>query len=299
MKQRTLSLLVVLSFAGVAYAQQRDLSGYSRVLLPFHESVRTADGWWNVNWWIRNDGDVAVDVYPVAYSGGLPPPPEFRDFVFLARYPAASPRSTLKTIAGDVSSAPFIPAFVPLRTKGVGAFIHVETVAGSTLAVSGTIAFRSQELQPAPTPLRAIPERAFLEGRHSIVAVPEVPNARYDLRVYALQESVGMTGVTIRVYDTQATIRSTEDLLVSTQTADLRSPATSLAPCYIPCDAPAADLAPATLEVFNLIGPQPEPWFPHTYRIEIEPDSPDVRWWAVLSTMDTATRHVTVYQPSF
>jgi hypothetical protein len=301
-RQCAVLMIAALSIAGTANAQQRDASRYSRMLLPFHQSVRTAEGTWNVTWWIRNDGDVALDIFPVALGGGLPPPPEFRDFVFVARYPAARPRSTLKSYAGDALPSPFIPAFVPVKTNGVGAFVYVEDSGKVNLAFGGTLAWRALGWQPPPfTPLRAVPERAFLSGRHSIVSVPSVAAARYDLRVYALAESVTTTGVTIRIYDTQAAVLSPDDQLIRTLTGNFESPSVSLAPCFSPCDVPTNSLAPASLQVINVFEPPGDPQFrgPQTFRIEIEPDSPDVRWWAIVSTMDHATRQVTLYQPSF
>lgn len=294
-------MMAALSFAGEAHAQQRIVAQYSRVLLPFHASVRNAEGVWSVNWWIRNDGDRAADVFPVALGGGLPLPPEFRDFVSIVRYPAVRPRSTLKSFASDALPSPFIPAFVPVKTNTVGAFIYVEDISKSNIAVAGTVGWRPSGLEPPPpTSLRAVPAAAFLSGRHSIVAVPGVQRARYDLRIYALHETVSSTRVTIRVYDTQAASISGDDQLVHSQVGNLELPVASLPSCFQPCDVPTTDLAPASLQIINLFGVSGDTRFgPQTFRIEIEPESADVRWWAVASTMDQATRHINLYQPSF
>jgi hypothetical protein len=302
MRSAVFLMIAYLSSAGAGNAQRRDAAGYSRVLLPFHASVGSAAGYWDVSWWIRNDGDRAVDVFPVAFGGGLPPPPEFRDFVFIARYPAARAHSTLKSFASDALPAPFIPGFIPVKTNTVGAFVYVEDSGRSSVAVAGTLGWRSPGLEPPPlTSLRAVPADAFLSGRHSIVAVPSIRGARYDLRIYALPETVSTTRVTIRVYDTQAATVSGEDQLVHSQDGNLELAVASLPPCFDPCDVPTTDLAPASLQVINLFEVPGDPRFPsrQTFRIEIEPASADMRWWAVMSTMDQSTRHVSLYQPSF
>ena len=148
---------------------------------------------------------------------------------------------------------------------------------------------------------RAVPATEFLTGRHSLVAVPGVPGARYDLRIYALPETVKTARVTIRVYDTRAWNLGSDDYLVHSRTANLELPEASLPPCHNSCDVPTSDLAPATLQAIGLFEPPGDHAFTRyrTFRIEIEPDSPEMRCWAVLSTMDQATRQVTLYQPSF
>jgi hypothetical protein len=295
-------MAAAISIASAADAQQRDVSRYSRVLIPFDATVSRADGTWQVSWWIRNDADRPVDVFPVALGGGLPPPPEFRDFVFVTRYPAVGPRSTLKTPAGDVIRfSPYIPSFVPVRTNTGAAFVYVENEGKSSLAIAGTLAWRSSTVQAPPTALRAIPVDAFLAGTHSIVAVPYLAGARYDVRIYALPETVAKGGVTIRIYDVQAAGDSPDDALLETRTAAIESPVASLSPCFDPCDVPTTDLAPAGLQVINLFEPHVDPRFfaPHAFRIEIEPESAEMRWWAVVSAMDAETRQVWLYQPSF
>jgi hypothetical protein len=221
--------------------------------------------------------------------------------VFIPRYPAVRANATLKAVGGDVLPSPFSPAFIPLKTNRVGAFVYVEKTGQANLAIAGTLAWRSPGVQPPATPLRAIPEQMLLSGKHSIVAVPSVAGARYDLRIYALGESVTTPRVTVRVFDTQAAVLSPDDLLVQTATANLEFPAAALPPCFQPCDVPTSDLAPASLEILALFEPPGDPRFrgAQTFRIEIEPESRNVRWWAVVSIMDPATRQVTIHQPSF
>lgn len=291
-------LFAALSLAGAAHGQQRDVSRYTRVLLPFHASVPTAEGSWVVDWWFRNDGDRAVDLFPLAVIGGLPPPgpPEF---VTIASYPAAQPNSTLKSPAGDAIPTDFVPPFVPVKTRTPGAFLYVEETGRSGIAIGGTLSWWSPASQPAPASLRAVPATEFLTGKHSLVGVPGVSGARYDLRIYALPETVKIAGVTIRVFDPRAWNPSRGDYLVHTQTGSLGLPAPSLPPCRNNCDVPTSDLAPATLQVIGLFEPPGEQASMRyrTFRVEVEPDSPEMRWWAVLSIMDEATRQVTLYQP--
>lgn len=301
MRSASVLVFVALSLAGAVNGQQRDVSRYTRVLLPFHASVQTAEGAWIVDWWIRNDGDRAVDLFPLASRGGFPPAPGFENFVHIAAYPAALPRSTLKSPAGDVIPTLFVPPFVPVKTNAPGAFLYVEDSGRSSVAIGGTLGWWSPGVQPAPASLRAVLATEFLTGRHSLVAVPGVAGARYDLRIYALPETVKTARVTIGVYDTRAWNPSRDDYLVHTRTGNLELPAASLPPCQNSCDVPTSDLAPATLQVIGLFEPPGDQALTsyRTFRVEIEPDSPEMRWWAVLSTMDQTTREVTLYQPSF
>ena len=92
---------------------------------------------------------------------------------------------------------------------------------------------------------------------------------------------------------------SRDEDVVREITANLELPVATVARCFN-CDVPAVPVAPASLQMINLFEPRdPRLRTLQTYRIEIEPASPDVRWWAVASMMDLQTRHVTLYQPSF
>jgi hypothetical protein len=293
MRRLLILLLAYVSLATAMNAQQaRVPADYKRLLLPVHVSSPR----WTVQWWFRNEGTQAVDAFPIAYRCGLPPP--FPSAVIAAK-PSMPAQTTLNCAAGDVLPTFLIPPFVPIVSSSPGAFLYVERSAAD-VTIGGTVYLSSRGERSSSAALEAIAEESFLTGTHSVLPVPVFANRRYAVRIYALPETIAASSrVHVNVYTMQPEIPGAQhEALHATYDAELQLPVSSVRPCANDCDVPALQYAPAVAEVFNLIGTfGARPAVPAA-RIEIVPESPSLRWWAVVSSTDNETHEINLYQPA-
>lgn len=191
-----------------------------------------------------------------------------------------------------------VPADIPVRGS-IGAFLYIEK-GQNELTVSGTVGWEPSLETVAHPQLQAIPESAFRYGTGSILPVPIASDTRYALRVYALPETLGSSGIVIRFFEMQPQFspRSEEELIATVSGAFAEQDA-SLPPCVGSCDVPLVTLAPAIYQMFELPKPERGFRFQSPMRVEISPESPHVRWWAVVSATDDLTQRVLLFQPSF
>lgn len=290
--RRLVFAFLALITAARADAQDRRAPEYERLLLPVHESIARGQGVWQVQWWVRNDGEAAVDVFPLALGCGMPGP-EPDPPVFILGRPAVPPSHTVSCLAGDALPSFPVPPHVPIRGS-VGAFLYVEK-GDNRLNVSGSVGWVSPAMGPDPEHVKAVSETAFQRGTASVLPVPITPNTRYALRIYALPETVDDRAMTIRFYEIQPDgVFRPEERLVATIVGELELQNPSLTPCVQPCDIPDVPLAPAIYQLFDL--PRPERHlFQSPMRIEISPASADVRWWAMVSATDNSTQRIRLF----
>lgn len=282
-------LIAILLVAFPLFAQ-RNPENYTRVLLPAHQTVGTPFGWWQVSWWFRNDGATPADVFPLAARCGLPGPgPEVR----IIEQPSLAPNETWLCNGGDTIPGNAVPPAIPIVSATPGAFLYVEREKLPQLTIRGWLQWvRVGGVFEQPAALRAIGEDEFVSGRRSVMPVPVTRNTRYALRLYALPETAEGARVTVRVYDMQPpNAFRIEEKLLSTHTLALAVPQASLLPC-LDCDLPKVDYVPAGAQLFDFV-----PADAVTLRIEIEPASENVRWWALVSATKAGTNDVAVFQP--
>ncbi|HEU4521194.1 MAG TPA: hypothetical protein VFT12_04270 [Thermoanaerobaculia bacterium] len=290
---RMLGIAFAALVACSAGGQTRRAADYDRLLLPFHTAVPSGGGSWFVQWWVRNDGADPVDVFPLAYECGLPPP---EPGVSIASYPAVPPRRTLACLAGDALPSVPVPPFIPIRNS-TGAFLFVERNR-QELSVAGSITWFSPAGAGEPAHLNAVPAASFQGGTASILPVSLEANTRYAIRVYALPETVDATSVTVNIFDLQPRpVFSADERFIATFTSDFRFQAPALPPCRGTCDVPEVELAPAIVEFLNFPLPELQGSAATPLRVEIAPSSPNVRWWAVVSATDNDTQRVRLFQP--
>ncbi len=274
MKRAVVAMLLLASSAFAA----RDPAKYDVVLLPFSGATLGYGGSWGVEWWFHNDGDAPVDVFPLATSCGLCPA--------ASRISIAGPippHTTMLYFPGDVIPGPLRPMFIPVEPTPPGVLLRVERGKADQLTITGFLGratFSGSLRRSVSTALRAVPESRFRRGRQSIL-LPAVAGSRYMLRIYALPDSFD-TLVTVRsigvpeMFD----IGSTGNQLLRTDVVKLFAPLLFneefRSQCASPCDAPFVLYKPAVAEIAL-------PLPPSLVRIEIEPSSPSVKWWAVVS----------------
>ena len=284
-------LLVVMSAAGAT----RDPAQYTRYLLPVYGYTQAPPfAVWAAAWWFRNDGDTAADLFPIASIAQPPLGPEPMIYIFAA--PSLPAHDTPSTPAGDALPTWVNPPFIPTQSDGPGRFLYLEKTKTSAVKIAGSLQWLDRDYSATPTPLHASPEEAFLRGTRSIFPVPRNDGSRYALRLYALPETLGSGDVTVRVYEMQQpyAIEMGNHLLGSVS-ARLQPANASLLPCVV-CGVPDVTLAPAGAQIFALpIGTDRRS--PSTFRFEIEPASPELRWWAVVSVTNNETQQVSLFEP--
>lgn len=277
----------------------RNPADYTRVLLPFTGVTQGATGVWVSQWWFRNTSSRAADAFPLAFAGGLPPPPINGETpVFYISPPALPANTTPLSPAGDALPSILVPPVVPLISDGAGALLYVETAALLQVQLGGNLSWHSFAGSESTARLRAIPESQFVRGTASIFAVPVRPANRYAIRIYALPESGSDLHVTVTVLEMQPFGFSlpAEPQLARVE-ADLSTPNHRLVTCLGPCDLPDVPYAPPVVQLFNLVSTDHD-YPPSTARIEISPRSPDLRWWAVVSATSNATGEMVLYELS-
>jgi hypothetical protein len=216
-------MVVMLLVASGAFAAQRDPAKYDRVLLPFSGSTAGPAGSWFVQWWLHNDSDTSVDVFPLATFCGLCPP-TFR----ISIAGSIPPHSTPLYIPGDVLPGPQAPLGPAILGTPPGVLLYVEHGKADQLAITGFLArftFRGPQRRSVSSALRAIHEDRFRRGRQSIL-LPVLADTRTTLRVYALPESVDNTAVTVRWFTISelAGISAPDEELLGTAVVNLTTP---------------------------------------------------------------------------
>src|SRR6266487_4282172 len=161
------AIVVMLLVASGAFAAERDPAKYDRVLLPFSGLTPGIGGSWFAQWWFHNDGDTAVDVFPLATSCGLCPP-TFR----LSIFGSIPSHSTPMYMPGDVLPGPLVPVGTPVGAVPPGVLLYVERGKADHLAITaflGRFTFSAGQRRSVSSALRAIAESRFRRGRQSIL----------------------------------------------------------------------------------------------------------------------------------
>jgi hypothetical protein len=288
MKKIALALLLASSMT----AAERNPANYERLLLPFTGATNAAGGgYWFAQWWFRNDGDTNADVFPLAVSCGLCPKPF--EFAIL-RAPTLPARSTPTYSPGDVKfGVPLVPIGVAFDSSPPGGLLYVERGKAGQLSISGFLARLSVTgTRPSvSSALHPVPDTRFRAGTHSIFVPPIAAGSRYTLRIFALPESVDSPLVTVRVFaiaNISEIAQNPETLLRTVAVHFVAADSEAFrVKCLSPCDdLPRVAYKPSVAErsLGELLGEsQTKP-----IRIEIEPVSPNVKWWAIISATDSS-----------
>jgi hypothetical protein len=258
----TRRLVLILLFAASA-AAQRAPEAYTKYLLPV---LPFPD--WNVEMWIRNDGNTPVDVFPLVMDRIQHPTncvPSSNCFRIALGAPVP-PRTTLADTFAGLTTLRYTSA---VQRSHAGATLYVEKAGEEQLRIQ--MRLRNVEIP-------VVPESAFRPTPVSLRLQTDFGN-RYTLRVYSFDDRE--TDVTVRFYTEVGnggeSLHSEHRLRLTRQHAT--------AGCGIePCPWPALDYAPAYAAYFFDEQSVP-PWL---YRVEINTDD-DVRVWAMLSETNYAT----------
>ena len=252
---------------------------YERVLLPLVPT--TADGAFGSRWetvlWMRNDSDQPVDAFPLSRDC------HFSAFCFgsMREWPAFAPHQL--GLLG-----------YPPRTFGVGipagptpgAFLYVERP--DALSLQLHVRDTSRGARSFGTRIPVVPEGEFFTGTRDILAVPINPAARAALRVY----TVGEGAILLRVEEMYGG-RLVEARL------DLQRDAANDRCTFVYSGCPDRQYKPAAIEITDLVQRFPELGEAVDsslgVRIEIEPLTPGLAYWAMVTVTSNETNEVTLY----
>lgn len=260
------SLIIVLCallppVAGLASDYTDGLSGYDRILLPLSPPPRPIAGergsLWDVKVLARNNAGEPL------YVTWNPPVPGF----LCAQCPSpVQPGASLNPAAS-------------LGNVAVGEFVYVTLGRQDDVAMTLRVQDLSRQAQTWGTAIPVVRQRDVFTRRITLLDVPSAPEFRTALRIYDYDFFSGRQ-VTIRVFD------AASDVVLAETTVGLVLPSPTL-----------EGAVPATFTTGNLAASFPQVASASRLRIEIEPATPGLRFWAFASITNNETQHVTLALP--
>jgi len=251
---------------------------YERVLVPVVVAAPTPGAYgsvWQTVLVTRNEADQGVDITD-------------NPFGLCNQCPPYAPHSTFR-----------IPLYAP--NPNAGRFLYI----GSPGAGKVTFTLRVQDLsRQALTWGTAIPvvrDRDVFSGRLQLLDIPIDSRFRAALRVYDFEPPTEATSrvVRLRIYDMcrigQIDIRCTTTPLVDTSLTLVTSGHQSYPP-ETPGTVFIGDLA-STFERLANLPPVNLPDSTPRVRVDVDPITPGLRFWAFVSLTNNETQHVTVISP--
>jgi hypothetical protein len=278
-------IFVVLLLAPVLAAQNVD---YVRVLAPVHLPSGAPGAYgarWETTLWIRNDGDSSMHVFPILNRSCTA---SFACGANARPYPSIERRETVFFIdvPGTVGDAP----------APEGMFFYVERGRLNQLAMQ---LHGGDATQPRRefTRLPLVPESDFFGDTRSIVSVPVRDDSRISLRVFQLDPSAA-AAVRLRVYDAAVISFSgpKPSRLLAETVLEFAQPARGCR-SWLNCDE-SLFYHPGYIVIGDLIRQLPQiqsELGPYGIRIEIEPITPGLQYWPLVTVTENATNHITVY----
>jgi hypothetical protein len=279
-------LLTVLVFAFTATAQ-RTPDRYERVLVPLYgESDGVADSRWGTRLWLHNEGSRPLDVFPMGPFCVT----SFPCVLALRPYPSMAARET----ALGVTGAAFVPVPIANSDRAApGVFFYVEREGAADLSSQLHVADTERRPLARGTRLPVVRESEFFTDETNIVGVPLMDGTRVALRIYD-REAEGGAVVRIRALDAiTSQVLGEEDITFVHAAKDSCAP-------FDATGCPAGFVyKPAFVQITDLLARFPEltPSVDRLARlsIEVEPRTPGLAFWPMVSVTDNATSEVTIY----
>jgi len=254
---------------------------YERVLVPVLGTVNGAYGSiWKTEFIGQNESDEAVDVTSCPVCLGIP------------ETPLVPPHST------------FVPQVAPdSRRSGGGVFVYVGQPGTGKVTFNLRVQDTSRQEQTWGTSIPVVREKDVYTTTLHLLDVPVDPRFRSALRVYDFDTNDGdPKQVRVRVYDLCGAFFTPLPVDCPTGAARIDTVLTltgGAGPQY-PSTATVGDIVNAFPELGN-VQPIPQPFGdarPAAVRIDIDPVTPNLRFWAFVSATNNATQHVTAILPS-
>ena len=282
MKLSIASLLMLA--ASLVFAQDRNPSDYTRVLLPVFQNSPGANGArWTIGLSMRNDGPSALDAFPLqpdcyccAQCLGLRTFPAFQADQDGFRTHASLPEPFGLWVSG---------------TPG-GAFLYVQRSAAFQFSAHLEIGDSSRPETP-PVTIPVVTESEFVSGRHSIVGIPTNSARRMTVRVYQLNPKSGAQ-IAVRAFEFGPHASASDfqpGRLLAERAAQFTTPV--LPDCPPPVVCPTVPYHPGYVQISDLGVVSGS--VTQQIRIEFEPNDPDEVYWPMVTTTDNATNAVQVF----
>jgi hypothetical protein len=287
-------LLVLLVFACPLFAQ-RNPADYERYLLPVIIGAPVPGAFgslWTSTFRIANDGPETLDVFPLT-----------RDCLTSAScYYSMRPAPAFQPHQGGVHRSPYQMYPFGTTRNATGTFLYVERAKAQQLSVRLAVSDISRT-PPASTQLPVVPESQFFDGTRNILGVPFDAGTRVALRVYTSDERADAR-VIVRVSETIAHLISTSPFvegpaLLAEGTFAYTHDEASDKCGFIDCQ-PGVRYLPSTIVIGNLVDVFPQlanvpTSQPYGLRIEIEPATPGLRYWPLVTVTRDADSMVSVF----
>lgn len=266
-------LLRVLLLAAIWRASLITAADYETILIPVAlKQVAGANGsLWSSSLLLYNGGAQTIDpnypssdIYPLDSSCGVQPP-----------------CPPIDQIAPGVTASPVLF----WRQDGyTGLLLHVRQELAPTVRFYSRVQDLSRESLTWGTEIPVIREGAFLTGRSEFLGVPLDSRFRQTLRIYD-PDSHNLGVFAIRMFsldDTQPILETTLDLT--------RPPASN-------CTAAQELCFPSMIVLSDLLSAFPQLNGLDEVRVEVEPLTMGLRYWAMVSITNNETQHVTTISP--
>jgi hypothetical protein len=265
-----LGILMSIAMGGFAGAAESAIE-YEKVLLPIVLSQQLPGAFgsvWTSEFWLRNDGSQPVDVQGYIWCGVCfdPSPPP----------PAVPPNVTFRPRLYD--EPPGLQGF----------FLLVDRRYASDVAFSLRVRDLSRQSMTWGTEVPVVRKEQFRSGKLSLIDVPTGSGFRQVLRIYDLDGS-RVAQITIRIYkvNPDRTLPFPDpDPLLGSAVRSFRIPSPNVAAIY-----------PGYIEVADLNAIAPLSGTERV-RIEIEPVTPGLQYWAFAAVVNNDTQHLTVISPN-
>lgn len=289
-------LLATLVTATAAAQYRTDPQQYEKILLPLYTGAGGANGArWSTQLILRNSADRAVDAFPLSrhcISSAF-------CFRLVREAPAFLPHES------GFHSFPTVRAAYLLLDGRPGVFFYVERDGADHLSMQLHVADTSRRPVALGTRVPVVREADFYESTVDIMAVPALERTRIALRIYE-REIQPDARVRIRVYEAAGMWRVdppgpriegpallAEEEVAFVQPADQKCPE-----LYVGCPE-GFEYNPGHIEITDLLARFPAiataTGRPYGLRIEIEPLTPGLAFWPMVSVMEVDTSVVTLF----
>lgn len=277
-------LLLLFAFLSLSVAGQRrtDPQQYEKILLPLYHPAEGANGaQWQTKFQIANESGRSVDVFPLT--------PECFGSVTCFR---TVRDERLGPHANGFNT--FIPGAIGTRDIGgtPGVFLYADRGAAVDLRFQLHVANVSRRPVALGTRVPVVRETEFFTGTTNVHAIPILAGTRVALRIYAL-DSQGAAEVRITVHESSIGPR-----VIAEEVVRFVPPPAKTCAFEAGCPQPFV-YKPATIEITDLLARYPGlsrmTGLAHGIRIEIEPLTPGLAFWPMVSVTEVNSSVVSLY----
>ena len=265
-------------------APNADSAELEKIMVPVIGNSSGAFGaQWSVEMWVRNDGELPMVAYPLAIRCSSPSRCGVLPVMHLG------PNETLSWRYLGSANQILSPGFVPLTAPDAGALLYVERDRLDDFRVALHVRDVSKIESNLGVEVPIVRETDFRTERFSLPSIGVSSRYRYALRVYDPDNLEGAS-VSVRIFQSgdagaeyllSESVYALTDFGITTNCED--------AVCPWPSMSYAPSILYLPLDLTSVRSP--------SVRVEIEPASSGLRFWAMVSATNNASHLVTIYSP--